>query len=52
VGFASIPWMIPYSRAASLMTCQTHIFRIKHHLVLTGIVKCLFEVVKEIPTLF
>jgi hypothetical protein len=35
------------------MIHQTHIFfSIKHHLVLTEIVECLFEVVKQIPILF
>jgi hypothetical protein len=34
------------------MTHQTHIFRIKHHLILTEIVECLCEVVKQIPMFF
>jgi hypothetical protein len=34
------------------MIHQKHIFRINHHFVLTEIVECLFEVVKQIPFLF
>jgi hypothetical protein len=34
------------------MIHQTHIFRIKHHLVLIEIIEGLFEVIHHIPTLF
>jgi hypothetical protein len=34
------------------MIHQTHIFRIKYHLVLTEVVEGIFEVVKQIPMLF
>jgi hypothetical protein len=34
------------------MTHQTHIFRIKYHIILTEIFEGLFEVVKQILTFF
>jgi hypothetical protein len=34
------------------MIHQKHIFRIKHHLIFTEIIECLFEVIKQILLLF
>jgi hypothetical protein len=34
------------------MIHRTHVFRVKHHLLLTEAVECLFKVVKQTPRLF
>jgi hypothetical protein len=52
LGSRRFPGTIPCSRAVLLTIHRTHIFRINHHLILIEIVEGLFEIVKQIHTLF